>query len=341
MNKYTLLTIESWDNMPHKHVKYRENKLTEQAKNSALLRHELPSWEKRGIYPAGNYAFLTHLFFCNVGNFEFSHFYVSATNGGMVKYRTKTKFGETVSGAYAFTSCFYRAFGERPIYAHNMWRHLETLSRTKKFFRGKNHIPMVGERRELLIEACEVLEQYFQGNPWNIWEEGRFRAYGTEISLGVVDILTSFFPKAFGADACMCAERPFIFNKRANLAVMMYQGRAERYSNELPLIEDIAELGPVPDYELPRTYEASGDFEYSATFKELIKEKVPIKRQGPIDLEVRGATVKAQVKELEVKNEIRKEKGLSLLHMGHVDFARWKAGMKSKEGHHVCLTTDY
>lgn len=330
--------------MPHEFVSVNEAKLRECAMRSAREELMLPRWDVAGVHPRNNRAFLTHIFWHNVVNFAFTHFGGTRRDGQRHRFETRTCFGERVAGSFAMGVCFYRAFGEQMIYAKDMLRHCETLGRTKKFFRGYTGMPLLGERRELLLEACVVLEHDFAGNPWHVWEEGNFCAYGTEEKPGIVDILIGKFPRDFRDDAefrTPSRALKFFFNKRAHLAVMMYQGRAEYAPDELSRIQDIYELGPVSDYVLPQTYQSDGIFEYSAELEEMIALGVAVQAGSQMELEIRGATVFAQARELELQNKRRQHLGLPSRHMGHIDYSRWRRASSVPGNHHLCMTTAY
>lgn len=344
MNRYTMETIESWKAMPHEFVSVDEEKLRACAMRAAREELMLPRWDAAGVHPRNNRAFLTHIFWHNAVNFAFTHFGGKRRDGGLHCFETQTCFGERVVGSFAMGACFYRAFGEQLIYAKDMLRHCETLVRLKKFFRGYTGMPLLGERRELLLDACLILERDFAGNPWNIWEEGRFRAYGIEQEPGIVDVLNSKFPGVFQDEAelrVLNRVLKFFFNKRAHLAVMMYQGRAEYAPKELPRIRDIYELGPVPDYVLPQTYQSDGIFEYSAELEGMIASGIAMSAGSQMELEIRGATVFVQAHELELENKKRRYLGLPPRHIGHIDYSRWRRAGTVSGNHHLCKTTAY
>ena len=355
MNPYTLETIESWERMPREHIKINKEKLKEDALRRAFEKMGVLVCNHPGTHPKNRWAFPSHNFWWNVVNFAFTHFGGRRRDGSLIKYRNRTVLGEDVSGALAMMACFYRAFWEKPIFAKDMLPHLASLKKTKKFFRGYNSIPMIGERRNLLLEVCAVLEERFDGDPWYIWEEGCFRAYGDGRRLGIVELLKIYFPSAFGSD---CWQRPtviwpmdpgltpnekpliFHFDKRAHLCVLLYHNWAEN-DGVLPMIKDINELGAIPDYELPRSYEASGIFEYSDELNEMIAAGRLIEPGSQMELEIRGATCSAQIEELSVINQERKKHGLSPRHIGHADCYRWQSGRKAKTNHHLCKTNAY
>lgn len=329
------------------HLSLNEEKLFADAASRALENYELPAWDTNGVHPISNQAFVRHNFWWNTVNFAFSLFDGTNEDGTLRKFIVRRSDGVEMSGAFAMASCFYRAFGENKILAQDMRPWVESKEAMERFFEGETKIPLIGERRRLLTEACEILELEFAGDPWNIWEAGKFLSYGTQDSPGIADLLRLRFPQTFGLDSTVWAtedgdRHPFYFDKRAHLVTLMYHGRAEKSSGDLPLIGDIHKLGPVPDYELPRSYVEDGIFVYSDGLTGRIKDGVLIESESEEELEIRGATVWAQVMELVVINDERRKRGISPLHIGHVDYYRWLRGRKNKNlNHHLCKTTNY
>lgn len=347
MHPKTAETIRSWQKMPHDHVFVDEDKLMRDAVESASIGIALPRWDVPGVHPKNNQAFVYHNFWWNTVNFAFSLFDGLNPDGSMKKFQTKTVTGADMPGAFAMKACFYRAFGEQKIFARDMLPHVKSLATLREFFRGHNEIPMLQERLGLLRETCEVLEGLYSGDPWNIWEEGGFSAYGSSRERGIVDILKQEFPATFGSDVVYWRhpqtgeDLVFHFDKRVHLAVLIYHDRAEYSNGELPLICDIHELGAVPDYELPRSYAADGAFKFSDVLSEAIRLGIHIKPKSQMELEYRGATVFAQELELEAENAELARLGFPPRHIGHRDYYRWSRGKKVKSNHPLCPTTAY
>lgn len=344
------ITLENWErNMSHNHVIVDPRRLREDC-YLAVRRGEkfsLPTWDTTGIFPKSDEAFSRFVFWVNVVNFNFSH-PVKLAGGDLLKYRVRDIFGKEQRGAYAMIAAFYRAFGEEPILTRHMRPHLASLGRMKRFFKGFNSVAMIEDRRRLLGEACDVLDTYFYGDPKNVLEASDYLAFSSGDKMGIFYRLMTFFPRSFGSDyykfngLSLCANPFLFFTKRINLFMVMYHDRAVHSEGALSLIQDIDRVGPIPDYELPRSYETDQIFKYSNELKQMIQSAVPLRRGSQMELEIRGATVWAQIWELHWLNEARKEKGLPPLHIGHVDFYRWFRGKKVRGPlPHICFTTDY
>lgn len=361
MNANAELILKVWDGMRKEHVTVSADKLRADsyAAVAAGEKFELPSWQIPGIYPASHAAFPSYVFWHDVVNFCYNH-PVKLEDGSLLKFQAKDSSGKKQSGAFAMSACFYRAFGERPILASDMFPYVKSLSATKAFFAGYTNMPLVGERYDMLYDAARKLERHYAGDPMNIFEAARYRAHSTRRDgawqPGVIEILEDIFQYSFMDIGCLYSEggsptrlpTRFNFQKRANLVVVEYNGRAVVSGGELTPIKDMETVGPVPDYELPKSYEADGIFSYSPELYAKIDGAKPIAQGSRMELEIRMATVWAQYQELKWINEARYEhmrSGATFmqpLHIGHVDFYRWYRGKKStKRPPHICFTTNY
>jgi hypothetical protein len=346
LNYYSKTTIESYKAIKPKFVNIDEARLIAHAEKYATHDFILPRWDTKGVHPQNNLAFPSHCFWHNVVNFCYGH-PRRMKNGRILKFRTRDVYGITRSGSYAMGACFYREFGERPILAEDMLPHVESLSKVKKFFRGAVSIPLISERWELLTEAVCRLEEYFKGDPKNILEEGRYKAFGVRRDEpGIVDVLIKFFPETFGSDKFVLecgGHKPLEFNlyKRAQLFVLEYHGRAAQSSGELKPISDIEEIGPIADYELPKALRAEGIFRYSEELEAAIKNLKPIIPNSLPEIELRAGLIFAIHRWLLFVNSFRKELSLAPIHIGHADHFWWELGRKTKENHHLCFTTNY
>lgn len=343
MNTRTRETLESWNALTPAHVHVDEAVLFATASEAALNRFYMPKWDDNGIYAKNFIAFVTQEFWRSCINFCFSH-------PGEARAEFEATFsacsGEvTRFGSAAMGLCFLRAFHESPVYASDILNMVFSLGRVKQFFKGFNAMPLLGERRELLEEAAIVVSEKFGGNPMNILEEGRFRVFGVNGVKGVVDILLTQFPNTFGADTATLVDhegnvRKFHFMKRAQLFVKIYHEKA--LCEKKRLIEDIANLGPIPDYEIPRSYLADGIFVYSEALMDKIIARAPMKPGSRMETELRAATVFAQMEEMRIVNTYREREGLLPVSICEIDSWRWKRGKSSLEyPHHICLTTAY
>jgi len=347
-NNFLKETVAStWETMPSfRHVKIDADRLAEIADANALREFVLPRWDFPGCYPAANHAFPSHRFFVDCVNFCYDN---SRRNedGELIKFRTKTLHGKPVSGALAMDAIFYKLFVENSIDPKRLRRAIGTFSKFKRTFRGTTSLPLMRARWERLMESCTVLQEGFGGDVFNLLEEGDYRAFGENGRKGAVEILTECFPRTFGEDKFIDtnyftpAGRKFYFYKRAQLFVVEYHDRAVASRGELPLIKDIEEIGPIADYELPKSYVVDGVLKYSPELQYAIERAMPIERHSQPEIEIRAALTWAHHFELAWINGVRRRKNLAPIHIGHLDYWRWERGRKNTLNHHLCFTPDY
>lgn len=337
MNKFTEATVALWEKTKPKFVTVDADRLEEIASKNALGNFALPSWEEPGILPRDGHAFATHIFWHNAVNFSYTNRLPKDEARATFRKRMGNR---TLSGSFAMARCFFAAFGEKPIYADDIIELTDSADRIKKFFSGMNALPLIKERRGNLRRAAFALKKNFGGDPWNIIVEGGWRAFGTKRKPGVVDILIGQFPSVFANDKTRFGNGTAFFYKRAQLFALEYEGRAR--AGGLRPISGMKEMGPIADYELPRSYRHDGIFAYDGGLERSIQKRRPLRPGSRAETEIRIATVWAQVRELEIMNAKRKRRGLKPLHMGHLDQYRWRKGRAVKSmPHHLCFSTNY
>lgn len=342
MNQYTLATLENFRRMPHEHAFLDERKLREDTILGAKEPRELLAWNFAGIFPQDHRAFVSQIIFANAINFQFAS--SVQRSGGMMRFETQTVDGQIAKGSMGMSACFYRLQQERPLHVHDLFPHIRTSERMARFFAGSMPLPALEDRRRLLQEVCDVLQERYDGDPWNVWEEGRFHAYGEGNARGVVDILTQDFPQSYGSDVHVFRTSEgelltFHFHKKPHLSLFMYQARAEHSEGVLPLIPDIGEVGPMPEYILQRAYTTDGTIRLSEEFAHVINQGIPIVRGSQMELEIRGLVAQAVVRETQVRNEERALLELPSEHIGYTDVFRYGQARGGK--HYLCDTTDY
>ncbi len=341
MNAYSVQTMQNWEKIPHKrYVQVNYEYLSVHAKAVALQEFPLFDWNTPGVHPNSHASFASHSFWHCVQDFCFGYPHLGE-DGTLEKFRTVDTFGEVQKGSYGMGACFYRAFGEKPVPVSKIRHIAEKPERTKRFFIGFNDIPMIEKRREFLLDASDVLENRYRGNPIHILEEGNYRAFGSERSPGVVDLLSRDFPTVFGSDRAFLDSHEFAFLKRAQLFILEYNGRAVHSRGALRPIEDAEELGPIVDYQIPRYYRDVEVFDYSGELDAHIFGRVPIPPRSRMEVELRGATMYAFSWELVIINETRRAHHLPPIGIAQLDSDRWSRGREVKNPHHLCWTTDY
>lgn len=341
MNSYSLQTMQSWENLPwKKHARVDYEYMSVRAKAIAKNEFPLPDWNTPGVHPRAHASFPSHSFWHCTLDFCFGY-PLLGEDGNLEKFTTLDTFGEVQKGSYGMGACFYRVFGEKPITVPEILYIAEKPERTSDFFSGVNEIPLLKERRKFLLSASAVLEERYGGNPVHILEEGSYRAFGSAEKPGVVDLLVRDFPTVFGSDRIALKQKHFAFLKRAQLFVLEYHGRALASDGALRSIDDIEELGPIVDYQIPRYYRDVGVLDYSEELDYYVSQRIPISPRSLIEVELRGATLFAFYWELAIINQARRENHLPPIGIAQLDFDHWRRGREISSPHHLCYTTDY
>ena len=327
--------FESLQSGPHYRgvVKVNIQRLEEAAIELADAALTAPDWQISGVLPSSHRAFVSHAFYTAAINFAFRHF------GGA--RRDRYVFNRHFRGSLGAGACFHRQFGEKKIVAGEILRVTETLSRVKKFLKGKNSMPLLSERRDNLREAAEVVSREFGGNPMNIIKQAEFKAEN------IIRILATRFPTAFGSDytdLTIADDKmmTFRFYKRAQLWPLMYHGRALHSNGELPLLKDPEYIGPISDPAVPSGLRLLGILIYSPELKNKIARQVLLTAGGKKEVLIRLATVYATQKLLDSINFRRRQYlNQPTITMVELDNYMWKLGRASKLPQHLCKTTAY
>ena len=347
MNLWTEETMESCINLlsEAKHVEVDADRLEQTTYSIALNDFELPAWDIRVVYPTWDEPFVSQCFWMNVINFCYGSCWPNGTpNHKIDKFAAADVTGKMWSGAMALQAIFYKIFGEGVVTPQHMRVVAGSLSQFKRNFQGKSsYLPMLRKRYEMLSEAIEVLEGKFGGNPMNILRQGNYRAFSNEDGKpGVVQLLIKNFPKSFGMDFTKISGiGNFYFYKRAQLFALIYHDRAIHSDGRLEPLADPEDIGPIVDYQLPKSYLADEVFHYRSWLRWRIEKTIPLREHSLAETEIRAATFWAHVQELRMINEQRDEADLPPIHVGHLDYYRWMRGRKAEGNHHLCLTTNY
>lgn len=334
---YVKETLMSWFTVKHRFVDTDEARIAAVASKNAVARKlRLPHWVENGVFPRDSRAFASEIFFHNAVNFCYTD--PSGRENGVFTVRYGRR---TFRGSMAMAACFYRAFGEKRIKAGDVARHIRNRKAMERFFDGENRIPMLEERLKLLTETVTVLDAFFDGDPLNVFEEGGFRAFGENGRPGIVDILMRKFPLTFGQDIAEIDGRKLYFLKRPQLLVLEYQGRISFRSEGFREISDIDQIGPICDYELPKTYVEDKAMRLHPDLAEQIRRGQPLAPDSRAVAEIRGGTYWSVIKEVSLINEVRNTVGLPRIHVGHVDHGRHMRGKKLPEPHMLVRTTNF
>ncbi len=205
----------------------------------------------------------------------------------------------------------------------------------KSLFDGTAPMPMLFERISILREVGKVLSEKYDSHFANVVERSRNRAFNG--GSGTVERLLRDFPSF--DDHAWYGGRRVVFNKRAQLAVAMIQGRfLSEYEGGLFPRSDIDLLTVFADYELPKTLNALGILDYSNSLSERISTGKTIWKGSPEEVEIRANTIyAAKLIEDEVNGLIGG--GVNAL---NIDFRLWSEGRGFKDlKHHLTYTTAY
>lgn len=289
---------------------------------------KIPAWDIPNVQPPIDCSFSMWLnFICliNTVNFAFTNF-----KKPWGKFTIEYPKGSPWPGAAAMQASFTRAHNEG-IAIFDAWHLVEiSLREVKDIFRSVDHnhrIPMIQERWEILREIGKVLIEKYDGSWLNLFEEGDWRAFNN--GKGIVEQLVANFSSF--RDRRFYRGHPLEFNKRAQLLVMMYHGRAVNSGGRFPLIEDIEDVGPIADYDVPKALHFLGVLEYNRRLKADIENHKVFQPNDSEEVENRLAMSYVMWK-------ICKEVGVT---MAQADFYIWNMGRKSGDPHILVPTTDY
>ena len=143
-------------------------------------------------------------------------------------------------------------------------------------------------------------------------------------------------PESFAGDADGLG-----FRKRSQLLALVYQGRAIHSNDELPLLKDADQIGPIADCAVPNALREMEILEYSPELEEKIRRHEEISFRGQEETQIRTATVVAVSQLLERVNYLRSYNGEPKISMLELDNYLWSAGRQSALPYHITQTTAY
>ncbi len=186
---------------------------------------------------------------------------------------------------------------------------------------------MSRERWKIFHEIGKVLLKKYNGSWAKLFIESSWRAFNN--GNGIVEQLVANFPSF--RDERFYKGHHLKFNKRAQLLVMMYHGRAVNSQGRMPLIKDIEDIGPIADYDVPKALHFLGVLEYAPKFEAAIQNHKVFQSGDPEEVESRLAMSY-------VMKRICDEVGVN---MAQADFYIWHMGRSSNAPHILVPTTDY
>jgi hypothetical protein len=183
------------------------------------------------------------------------------------------------------------------------------------------------------------------GDMQKILGMGNWSIFGDENNTGILNLIELLFPKSFGGD-CMYYEDlginvPLQFAKRAQLWMMIYQGRALHSDGSLGLLKDSNRLGPIADSAIPNALRGYGILKYDEELSKKIDGQAELGNHSAEVREIRMATVVVMQKLLESINEHRMANGKNTISFLALDHALWRIGRNISKPAHLSKTTDY
>lgn len=282
-----------------------------------------PNW-RMPMYPDDDIRFVQ---FIGVQNAINAHFTDPVT---LTKY-TVTRDGIPWSGSTGLCAALMRSaeLGYDLCDPHN----LQTLDleRAETLLAGDDvPLPLLPERVAYLNSVGATL-QHFGHSFLNVAADAGFDAPT------LVENLVEHFA-AYATDRWVhpSSKELMVFDKRARLFTLMYEGRA-RDSKVLRRLSNIDEVGPVIDYQLPRLLRAEGVLVYAPTLSEPIDNRHLLPAGSEAELALRSVTGFAVELIAERVNRLRDD-GITMVEL---DYALWSTGRGAPGEHHLTATLAY
>lgn len=290
----------------------------------------VPDWRyPSGQHPDNDWAFATQVVVSSVINFAFLN--RDRKRDGENWSMTDPQTGALLSGSNALHPRLSQRFGEAEDITDE---DLFDLTREDSFDEFLPGVPLARQRRLLLTDFADGLEDSYEGSVRNLLEASRDSTGDLRLfneGDGLVERLTRIrdFGQAF-LDTNYLGDLVFPFNKRADLAPVLIYGRSLT-SQTLPRVADIDQSGAIPDYRLPQAFRAMNAITYSDELAHAVDTLQPIERDSQAEIEIRGATAYSTAYLLGSINEVRADAGQDPYNMAHVDFWLWKMGRELKK----------
>lgn len=286
---------------------------------------QAPDW-RLPVYPEDDHAFVQFIGALNAVNFCFT----DPVTGQ--KYAADYD-GVAWSGAMGMAAALRKVGGgpENPLWYEDLAR-LSLAEAEHAFLSSGAPLPLLAERVAALNSVGVTLAKEWGPSFMDLVEACDFDA------LQIEEALVRNFP-AYSTDAWLhpVTKDLYVFNKRARLFVLMYEGRARSSNGNLPMLERIDAIGPVVDYQLPRMLRACGVLTYSPALAEAV-DKGHLLGPGSLEeLAIRSVTDQV-VRELLA--EVRARVGDHVT-MCEIDYALWAGGRNAQGAHHLTLTRAY
>lgn len=311
-----------------KHVFIDESKLKEIAKKFAKEDFKVPNWRTPVFFQQDSREFIDFLGVGNSINFCFRDL--------KTKKRFCTKYKcQDWEGAFGMWASLKRALEEGISVLDPTFLATLDLDTARHIFRGDPPLSMMEERVTCLRETGKSLLKNYESF-YDLFRKSEWRAFNIA-GRGIVERLADEFYSYDDLSIHPTNRKPMYFYKRANLLVLMYQGRALSSFGALPLVRDVSCLTPPADYEVPKSLKYLGILRYDILLEEQIRKQQPIPKDDICVIEIRSQMVKAVCQLIDEVNKLRDEP-ISIVEM---DYKLWSEGRDSPEPHHLTETTAY
>ena len=341
----------------HSNCSINQGRLRKVAREFAKKEYRIAPWGGPFFphFPEDHKTFVEFMGVGNAINFCFSNPATGEKAGEKFEIENPHEDPEkpTVSGSIAMWACLKRALDAGvPILDPQFLADL-TITDVKHIFRTSSNypsLPMLQERLANLRNVGETLlsaETPFSSFNELVQQSGAEAPHAfTENGRGIVQRLLRHFssyqdtreiPKGSATPAMTAT-----FAKRAQLFALMYQGRALSFEDGLVPLADPETIGPIADYQIPKTLRSLGILVYGYALANLVDKERTLAEGSPMEIGIRVNTVQAVASLLERINKLRSLWGKELITMIELDFVLWDTGRKeTKAKHHLTLTTAY
>lgn len=280
---------------------------------------EVPAWDFRHHFFDGTERTANYLLVLDGLNFCF-----------WVEPRWEIEYeGEKLRGYFALASSLKRAVEEGfPILEAEHLRKI-SLSELRHIFRGREEIPLLEERLNILRETGEVLSSRYGGQACSLVKKARKRA--VDLVRRLAGDFSSFW------DEASYRGHAVRFYKRAQIFVAdLYWSFGGEGWGDLAGMETLTVFA---DYKLPQVLRHVGVLKYGPDLAKKVDEGVLLPAGGAEEVEIRANTVWAA----DLISRSLEGMGVSLRAF-ELDSILWNMGRREKLGvkpHHRVLTAFY
>ena len=267
--------------VPVRDVRINDEKLTGYARQWSGEDLRIPEW-REPVFPEDGETYAQFIGVANAINFCF--------RDPVTKRLYETEYrGERWRGAFGMLAALKRAHetGVGVLDPRRLAR--ADSDYVKRIFGTDPPIPLMRERVLCLQSAGRALCARANGSYMELFRAGHFRAFND--GNGIIERLCEWDPRYRDVSVYRSTKQCLAFNKRANLLLMMYQGRALASGGKLPLIVDIDDLTPPADYHVPRVLRHLGILEYSTELSRAVDGGIEISADSSWEQDIRIQTV--------------------------------------------------